>query len=125
MASGGLPECPSTPDFEGFEAGENTVYLVKQLVWKIKALEEDRDKVRKRMGSLEEENKSMKEAIVKLREEIKVIKEEGGKLREESVALKEESVRLKEENVNLRDQLRIEMSEVKKNNEDMKTVVKK
>merc|ERR1712035_161933 len=109
---------PSTPGFEGFKEGESTVHLVRNLWWKVKALEEDGERVRKRMTCLEEENKGMKETIVKLLEEVKGMREEGGKLREENVALKEESV-------NLRDQIKSDMSEVKKINEDMKTVVNK
>ena len=66
MESKDTPECPSTPGFEGFKDEESMEYLVKNLWWKVKALEEDGEKIRKRMGCLEEENKSMKETIVKL-----------------------------------------------------------
>merc|ERR1712035_248500 len=90
-----MGECPSTPGFEGFKEGESTVYLIRNLWWKVKALEEDGEKVKKRMSCLEDENKSMKETITKLREEVKGMKEEGGKLREENVVLKEETVNLR------------------------------
>ena len=55
MATGDLAECLSTPDFEGFGLGEGIAPLVKAFLGRIKALEEDGDKVRKRMSYLEKE----------------------------------------------------------------------
>lgn len=117
---------PSTPESKGFGGGDSSVSsLVKQLMIRVKALEEDRDREKERFEVLVIESNDMKETILELKEEIKVGKEESACLREESVALREESVKLKEENANLKEKMRNEISEVRKENNDMKTVVGK
>ena len=115
---------PSTPKGSGGE-DKDLNELVKQLLVRVRELEEERDRVREKLDTVKEESKEMREAIKELKEEIKTRKEEGDRLREESLALREDSEKLKEENDELRRQLNSEMSEVKKNNEDMKTVVDK
>ena len=115
---------PSTPKGSGGE-DKDLNELMKQLLVRVRELEEERDRVREKLDTVKEESKEMKEAIQELKEEIKTRKEEGDRLREESLALREDSEKLKEENNELRRQLNSEMSEVKKNNEDMKTVVDK